>query len=383
MPAWTVPAAVDGAHGQRRRGARGRGRAAGRGDVAGRYAGWAAVERCRRNRPAERQECGQRGRGRARSTGHGRLHRAGTVGPGSASGLDGSCPLRLRCAAGFRSSRVPSPDRRHDASRLLLHEAEVHAIPGRELRDLGDALLLHDPIDPEPFWNRLEAIRWPADRPPSIGASAEIGVLFASLGRQPHIWPSPPHDEPADLVARLAANGFEDVGGGLLMVARDVDPRPSARSPRGRSAAGRDARAAARLAWRRGRGCRRGDRRRARWTPSASGDGPPRRVVGRDDGLARRHAVHPLPRRASTATRPRSPGGRRSMALSYLSSIGTVSWARGRGLGRLVTATATVDASRPAASGPTSGVFADNAGARSPVRGLGFVGAASPGLTCS
>jgi hypothetical protein len=35
--------------------------------------------------------------------------------------------------------------------RLLRHEAEVHAIPGRTLRDLGDALLLHDPLEPEPF----------------------------------------------------------------------------------------------------------------------------------------------------------------------------------------------------------------------------------------
>ena len=47
--------------------------------------------------------------------------------------------------------------------RLLRHEAEVHAVPGRELRDLGDALLLHDRLEPEPFWNRVEAIRWPAD----------------------------------------------------------------------------------------------------------------------------------------------------------------------------------------------------------------------------
>ncbi|MEA2653858.1 MAG: hypothetical protein QOI37_1085, partial [Chloroflexota bacterium] len=27
--------------------------------------------------------------------------------------------------------------------RLLLHEARVHAMPGRVLRDLGDAILLH------------------------------------------------------------------------------------------------------------------------------------------------------------------------------------------------------------------------------------------------
>ena len=47
--------------------------------------------------------------------------------------------------------------------RLLLHEARVHAIPGRDLRDLGDSILLHDPAEREPFWNRLEGLRWPDD----------------------------------------------------------------------------------------------------------------------------------------------------------------------------------------------------------------------------
>ena len=47
--------------------------------------------------------------------------------------------------------------------RLMLHEARIHAVPGRDLRDLGDAILLVDPIDPDPFWNRLECLRWPDD----------------------------------------------------------------------------------------------------------------------------------------------------------------------------------------------------------------------------
>ena len=80
--------------------------------------------------------------------------------------------------------------------RLLRHEAEVHAIPGRELRDLGDALLLHDPVDPEPFWNRVEGARWPGEASAFDRRLAEVGILFASIGRQPHIWVSPPHDEP-------------------------------------------------------------------------------------------------------------------------------------------------------------------------------------------
>ena len=96
--------------------------------------------------------------------------------------------------------------------RLLVHEARVHAMPGRELRDLGDAILLHDPADPEPFWNRVEAIRWPDDADAFDRRLTEMLVLFTSLGRQPHVWPSPVHDAPGDLVARLVANGFRDVG---------------------------------------------------------------------------------------------------------------------------------------------------------------------------
>ena len=106
--------------------------------------------------------------------------------------------------------------------RLLRHEAEVHAVPGRSLRDPGDALLLHDEVEPEPFWNRVEAIRWPTDAAGFDRRLGEVSVVFASIGRQPHVWTSPPHDEPADLVARLSENGFEDVGDGLLLVARDV-----------------------------------------------------------------------------------------------------------------------------------------------------------------
>src|SRR5690349_2844919 len=105
--------------------------------------------------------------------------------------------------------------------RLLRHEAQVHAIPGRTLRDLGDGLLLYDREEAEPFWNRAEAIRWPAEPSAFDRRLAEVAVIFASIGRQPHIWTSPPHDEPVDLTERLLANGFENVGEGLLMVARD------------------------------------------------------------------------------------------------------------------------------------------------------------------
>ena len=130
-------------------------------------------------------------------------------------------------APGYRSRddrsarRAPGDDVRAidpaTMRRLLLHEARVHAVPGRELRDLGDAMLLHDPA-------RAGAVLEPArgdplaDDPDAFDRRlTEILVLFASLGRQPHIWASPLHDAPTDLVARLKANGFRDMGAGCVM----------------------------------------------------------------------------------------------------------------------------------------------------------------------
>ena len=115
--------------------------------------------------------------------------------------------------------------------RLLIHEARVHATPGRELRDMGDGLLLFDPNEPEPFWNRLEGLRWPSEPDAFDRRLAEALVLFTTLSRQPHIWPSPSFNQPADLVPRLEAHGFRDMGMGCVMVLTDRD-RPLAGAPR-------------------------------------------------------------------------------------------------------------------------------------------------------
>lgn len=110
--------------------------------------------------------------------------------------------------------------------RLERHESDAHAIPGREVRDLGDALVLHDPWDRDPFWNRMVSVRWPEPRPAFDRRVAEAVALFSVLDRRPHIWPSPDHNRPADLVARLEDHGFHDVGGGHLMVLVDADRCP-------------------------------------------------------------------------------------------------------------------------------------------------------------
>ena len=68
--------------------------------------------------------------------------------------------------------------------------------------------------------------------------------------------------------------------------------------------------------------------------------------------------------------------------ISYLSSIGTATWARGRGFGRLVTAAASSDAVAAGSEWTYLGVFADNRGGHPAVPGLGFdrVGEPCPDL---
>jgi ribosomal protein S18 acetylase RimI-like enzyme len=260
--------------------------------------------------------------------------------------------------------------------RLLRHEAEVHAIPGRTLRDLGDALLLYDPVEPEPFWNRVEAIQWPDDPTGFDRRLAEIGVLFASIGRQPHFWTLPPHDEPADLIGRLIANGFEDVGDGLLLVARDgeaaraalrrtpLDARTTLERLRGVTGPGVEPLAEAITS-----------------VLLAAFDVDDVRRAGvvaeTVSSLADPRFMHYLVRRdgapVAVARRATFDG------ISYLSSIGTLESVRGSGLGRHVTASAMVDGLHEGSEWIHLGVFAENAPARRLYESLGFSMAALPG----
>ena len=259
---------------------------------------------------------------------------------------------------------------------LLRHEAQVHAIPGRDLRDLGDSLLLHDPAETDPFWNRVEAIRWPVEPEAFDRRLGEVAVLFASIGRQPHAWTSPPHDEPADLVARLAVNGFEDVGDGLLLVARDVEPARTALAARPLDAGLTLERFSALTG--------------PAIAPAAAaivtvllvafGVGADRRPgllaetrASLADGRFTHYLVQREDRPVAVARRATFDG------ISYLSSIGTVDSERGLGLGRFVTATAMVDAAAAASEWIHLGVFADNVPARRLYERLGFVMSGDPG----
>ncbi|MBI3748836.1 MAG: hypothetical protein HY262_08335, partial [Chloroflexi bacterium] len=243
--------------------------------------------------------------------------------------------------------------------RLTLHETQVHAMPGREVRDLGDAILLHDPIDPEPFWNRIAAVRWPSDPVAFDRRLTETLVLFASLGRQPHVWPSPLHDMPADLVERLTANGFRDTGEGSVMVLADPGPsqvlvaRPLAPGV-----------TVERLSGIRGKVAAEAATAIVEVLADAFDVGSDRRLgvtAETISSLARPTFTHYL---ARWDGRPVAVARRATFdGISYLSSIGTAAWGRGNGFGRLVTAVASSDAVAAGSRWTHLGVFADNRGA--------------------
>jgi ribosomal protein S18 acetylase RimI-like enzyme len=258
--------------------------------------------------------------------------------------------------------------------RLLLHEARVHAIPGRDLRDLGDAIMLHDPTESEPFWNRIEGLRWPDDPGAFDRRLTEMLVLFASLGRSPHIWASPLHDAPADLVARLESNGFRNLGSSRLMLLEE--PAASADAARRAVPAGVTIERLSQV----------GSTMLAEATSAIVGvlvdafDVEPERRQGIDGetitSLGHPWFTHYVARvdgvPASVARRATFDGA------TYLSSIGTARWARGRGLGSLVTRTAVADAVAAGSRWTYLGVFDDNPTAIGIYERVGFRALGSP-----
>lgn len=255
-----------------------------------------------------------------------------------------------------------------DVRWLAWHEACSHALIGREVRNLGDAVLLHDETDREPFWNRLAGVAWPVDAAAFDVRLTEALVLFAGLDRIPHVWPMPGFDGPPDLADRLLANGFEDYGGGLLMAldpARAV-PRPAV-DPAGGVTVER--------------------LHRVIGQPAADAAGaigavllasfsvePERRVAVELEAVQglTTDAYHAILARVDGV--PAAVARRTTFAgASYLSSIGTDPVFRGRGLGRLVTGLAIADALAAGSRWTYLGVFEDNAIARGLYRSLGLV----------
>jgi ribosomal protein S18 acetylase RimI-like enzyme len=263
-----------------------------------------------------------------------------------------------------------------DVRWLSWHEARAHALISREVRDLGDAWLLWDETDREPFWNRVAGLAWPTEPAAFDRRLGELFTLFATLDRIPHVWPMPGWDEPPDLTERLLANGFVDHGGGLLLVL-DPDRSPHATDTRGRDAADADARGGITI------------ERHHRVTGEAAAEAARAiaavLVASFDVGAERRvalelEAIQGLTTDAYHAIvirvdgRPAAVARRTTFAgASYLSSIGVAPEFRGRGLGRLATALAVDDAVAADSRWTYLGVFEDNVVAQRLYASLGFV----------
>jgi ribosomal protein S18 acetylase RimI-like enzyme len=250
---------------------------------------------------------------------------------------------------------------------LEVHETRAHAIPSRQVRDLGDSVALFDPRDPDPFWNRLAAVRWPDDPSAFDRRLDEALTMFAIMGRRAHVWPSPVHAGPVDLADRLLANGFRDIGGGHLMVLEHPEASPPVRPAE--LGPGVSLLAIARYA-----DAGPGDLVDIGDVLAASfgapfGRGPelaadlaltlddPRVVLSlvRVDGMA-----------AAVAKATTFDG------LTYLSSIGTLAAFRGRGLAGLATRHVLAAAGAGRRRRTYLGVFSENTPALRLYRGLGF-----------
>ena len=284
------------------------------------------------------------------------------------------------------------------ARRLVVHEARAQQTPTRELRDLGDGWLFHDPGDAEPFWNRLIAPRWPSATASFDRRLDEVITLFASIGRLPHVRPLPLGGAPSDLAERLVAAGFETVGADRRMVLvhrGDADALVRALTDRVAHAFGGSAqigvqRQAARGSAGGSNGGRGSWADRRRWAVDASlvladsfGVEAARRIALEQDVLAcvtrpgcsvLLVTVDGAP--AAIARRATADDG------SYLSSIGTRPAFRGRGLGALATALAVRDAIDAGSELVHLAVEVDNEPAIRLYERLGFatVGEAAPDM---
>jgi GNAT superfamily N-acetyltransferase len=252
---------------------------------------------------------------------------------------------------------------------LERHEARVHALPGRRVRDLGDAVLLHDPLDREPFWNRVNAIKWPDDGRAFDRRLAETIALFATLDRVPHVWPREAFNQPADLADRLVGHGFADVGGGHLMLLADAERCvAAARRPLPRGVT------VERLHGVTGDARIRAAAGIARVLVEAFEVEPDRRAPIELEteamfDLGQLHAclVRVDGEPAAAAKRATFDGA------TYLSSIGTRVDFRGRGLAEVATAAVTADAIAEGCRWTYLGVFAGNDAAIRLYERLGFV----------
>jgi GNAT superfamily N-acetyltransferase len=280
------------------------------------------------------------------------------------------------------------------ARRLVIHEARAQQTPTRELRDLGDGWLFHDPSDAEPFWNRLIAPAWPSDAAGFVRRLDEVITLFATIDRLPHVRPLPCGGSPVDLASRLASAGFEIVGADRRMVLVDdatAGDRVAAAQARVRAEFGAaSVTVSSREAGSDGPAPDRRWADRRRWAVDASLVLADSFGVDVDRRLALEHDLLACVSRPGCAVLLASVDGvpaaiaRRATTAdgSYLSSIGTRRAFRRRGLGALVTAIAVRDALAEGSGMVHLAVEVDNQAAVRLYERLGFavVGEPAPDL---
>ena len=249
---------------------------------------------------------------------------------------------------------------------LEAHSVRAISIPGRGWRDFGDAVMLYSGTEQETFFNRLTAVRWPRDARAFDARLDQALELFAALDRKPYLWAIPGLSEPKDLIARLAANGFVDQGGGYDMIlVRDPAGVPDVPLPQGAVL--------------------------ERWNSPSDADRP---AMAEALALVIGESFHiPDDRRGNLAAEisltleqprfhayllrvdgePVATGERYTFdGASYISSIGTRPHWRGRGFGKLITLALSRDSLAVGSDLVYLGVYADNAGAIRLYNSLGF-----------
>jgi ribosomal protein S18 acetylase RimI-like enzyme len=249
---------------------------------------------------------------------------------------------------------------------LEVHPARAISIPGRAWRDFGDSVMLYSAGENEPFFNRFTAVRWPEDPAEFDARLGQALELFVALERKPYFWVIPGLSTPSDLVARLAANGFVDQGGGYDMVLlRDPDGGPDVALPRGAVLehwtnpieADRPALAAA-LALVIGESFSIPEHRREN-------------LIGEIDLTLQQPYFHAYVVRIDGE--PVATGERYTFdGASYISSIGTRPGWRGRGFGELITKALARDSRADGLDLVYLGVYAENARAIRLYERLGF-----------